>query len=92
MTEEERKAHAEFVMATLKKVAAKDKNYERYVGKVPASSVTVVRSLPCVELGRLVRRVGCGCRREDVRWCMLLKKSVIQATDCETCNHYVADG
>jgi hypothetical protein len=59
-----------------------------------ASSKTpeVIRALPCIDLGRLVKRAGCrACPRDDEHECNQGHGIVTQNGLCETCGGYVAD-
>ncbi|WP_439624054.1 hypothetical protein [Gemmata sp.] len=51
-----------------------------------------LRPLPCVHLGRVVKRVGCKtCRRDDTRVCDAGRGNVCQAVECEACSQYEPD-
>lgn len=51
-----------------------------------------LRSLPCVHLGRVVKRAGCKtCRRDDTHACDAGEGNVRPSVECETCVKYAAD-
>lgn len=52
---------------------------------------TVARELPCVHLGRIVRRGSCVCPRKDTHVCDRGLGEVRQEQECETCPLYEED-
>ncbi|WP_439627622.1 hypothetical protein [Gemmata sp.] len=57
-----------------------------------AHKPAVLRPLPCVHLGRVVKRSGCRtCRRDDGRTCDAGRGTVRQSVECETCPGYEPD-
>jgi hypothetical protein len=58
-------------------------------GLPPPVVLKIKRPLPCVYLGKLVRRNACRlCPRSDVRCCDLGHGTISQANECETCPDY----
>lgn len=58
----------------------------------PAPQPAVLRPLPCVHLGRVVKRAGCRtCRRDDARTCDAGRGTVRQSAECEACPQYEPD-
>ncbi len=62
-------------------------------GRGRRAEPTVLRALPCISLGKLVKRARCAaCPRDDGRTCDAGMGMVKQSVQCETCLSYVADG
>jgi len=78
----------------------KGKDYQELPSNLPSeepvlSLSKIPRDLPCLYLGKVVLRVGCGtCRKLDSRICTYEEfdgKIVQQGVDCETCGAYERD-
>ena len=55
---------------------------------LPAEKKSVRRELPCINLGKLVHRKKCPCRRDDSYICDKGHGTVSQNGKCEECNDY----